>query len=58
MGEKALRSLFDRLADVGLIEPEFWRDLGIVTSERAAIDAGKRQRQRNGGAAGGSASRK
>ena len=56
MGEKALRSLFDRLADVGLIEPEFWRDLGIVTSERAAIDAGKRQR--NGGAAGGSASRK
>lgn len=58
MGEKALRSLFDRLADVGLIEPEFWRDLGIVTSERAAIDAGKRQRQRSGGAAGGSASRK
>ena len=58
MGEKALRSLFDRLADVGLIEPEFWRDLGSVTSERAAIDAGKRQRQRNGGAAGGSASRK
>lgn len=55
MSEKALRSFFDRLADVGLIEPEFWRDLAVVTNERAAVDAGKRERQRSGGAAGGSA---
>lgn len=55
MSEKALRSFFDRLADVGLIEPEFWRDLAVVTNERAALDAGKRERQRTGGATGGSA---
>ena len=55
MTEKGICSLFDRFAALGLIEHDFWKELGIVTNERAAADAGKRQRQRSGGAAGGSA---
>ena len=55
MGEDALRAFFDRLAELGLVEPEFWSELGVVTNERAAMDADRRQRQRSGGAKGGGA---
>lgn len=55
LGDKALRSYFDALAEIGLIVPEMWRDLGIVTNRRAADDARKRQAQRAGGSRGGSA---
>ena len=58
MSEQAARGLFDRLADLGLIDPDFWRELGVVTNERAARDAQRRQNQRNGGSRGGSTQRK
>lgn len=57
MTERKIRELFDRFADLGLIEPDFWTELGVVTNERAAVDAARRQRQRTGGSRGGSASK-
>lgn len=49
LGDRALENLFDRLADLGLIHADLWRELRVVTNERAATDAATRQRQRDGG---------
>lgn len=55
---KALYKFLDRAAGCGLIDGGLWESLRHVTSNRAATDAMRRTRQREGGRAGGRASPK
>ena len=54
-GAKLLQFL-DRVAECDIIDARLWRSMRHVTSNRAAKDAMRRTRQRDGGRAGGRAS--
>lgn len=55
---KALYKFLDRAAECGLIDAGLWESFRHVTSNRAATDAMRRTRQREGGRAGGKVSRR
>lgn len=50
---RKLSEFLDRAAGCGLIDAELWDSFRHVTSNRAAKDAMRRTRQRDGGSAGG-----
>ena len=60
IGKKGHRlfEFLDRAAGCSIIDKELWESFRHVTSNRAAEDAMRRTRQRDGGSAGGKASAK
>lgn len=56
MKESRIENFLDLAADCGVIDAQMWRELRVVTSERAAKDARKVEARREAGRIGGEAS--
>ena len=56
MSEQRMTRFLDLAADCGVIDAELWRELQVVTSNRAVRDADMRGKRAEAGGAGGRAS--